>query len=81
MFCQFSSSEQKYLHTFESGTHNFTWRCKDYYHILDNFLKQILQSSTEKTCSIEEQFHHRRSIDDQNNANECTIENVDIHVV
>lgn len=31
------------MHTFESGTHNFTWKCPSYYETIDHFLKTILE--------------------------------------
>lgn len=38
---QKSSAIYKELHTFESGSHNFTWRCPHYYSVIDDFLKRV----------------------------------------
>ena len=36
------SSPVKQLHRLESGSHNFTWKCRNYYHIIRLFLAQVL---------------------------------------
>ncbi|KAH7636660.1 hypothetical protein HUG17_6866 [Dermatophagoides farinae] len=36
-----SPAVYKELHTFESGTHNFTWKCPTYYETIGNFLKIV----------------------------------------
>ena len=39
------SSVNKQLHRLDSGTHNFTWKCHNYYHIIRLFLGQLFQQS------------------------------------
>lgn len=60
-----SASVSKQLHTFESGTHNFCWKCKNYYTILNLFLKEVLaQNSTAyqtMQSSTLHQHHHQVS--------------------
>lgn len=33
----------KHIHNFDRGTHNFTWKCKEYYKTINSFLSQTLR--------------------------------------
>ncbi|KAI1305345.1 Protein ABHD13 [Halotydeus destructor] len=43
---QGSAAILKHFHEFEHGTHNFTWRCSDYYVVINSFLNKALKSSS-----------------------------------
>ncbi|RWS26529.1 alpha/beta hydrolase domain-containing protein 13-like protein [Leptotrombidium deliense] len=49
-----SGSILKQFKSFDNGTHNFTWRCKDYYSVLNLFLCQSLQESNNKMHIVNE---------------------------
>ena len=50
---ELASSDVKHIQHFEGGTHNFTWRCSNYYSIIDAFLIKVLNNnkSSEKIIS------------------------------
>ncbi|KAJ6222232.1 hypothetical protein RDWZM_000777 [Blomia tropicalis] len=45
----FSASVHKELHKFESGTHNFTWKCSNYYSTIDQFLNTIFSQESQSS--------------------------------
>ncbi|RWS06166.1 alpha/beta hydrolase domain-containing protein 13-like protein [Dinothrombium tinctorium] len=50
---QSSRSIMKQFSSFDNGTHNFTWRCKDYYTVINSFLAKIFNADK---CVVENEM-------------------------
>lgn len=46
------------MHKFESGSHNFTWKCSGYYNAIEEFLANVLDQTNAKLVGESEvQLH------------------------
>lgn len=52
LYSNSTSSVFKQFHSFEAGTHNFTWRCADYYDVMGKFLLKVLTSKNSPSSMI-----------------------------